>query len=409
MTRPSRYVVRMIFFLGVVAAAVTPLYPTIRDAFLVNVALNGLIVAVLGLGILYSIGQVLMLGREVRWLAQFEAAQAGRPSGRRRARPRLLAPMARMLGDPTDRVSLSALSMRSLLDGIAARLDESREQSRYLVGLLIFLGLLGTFWGLLQTVRSVGDVIGGLSLAGSDASLMFGDLQRGLEAPLAGMGTAFSSSLFGLAGSLVLGFLDLQASQAQHRFYQDVEDQLSSVTRLSSAAGPPEGEPAGPAYLHALLAQTAETLEAVARTTGAAEEGRRAANANLLALTDRLGLLTEQMRADQSLMIRVAESLADLKPLIAKLADAAAAGGFGIDDRARDHLRSIDLTLARGLEDLAGARGQALQDLRGDIRLVARTIAALAEEVEPAAPAPSPPPSPPRAPTPPPRRPVLRT
>ena len=183
-----------------------------------NPALNSLIITVLMLGIGYIFRQVLILKPEVAWLESF---QTNRPASDAVAEPVLLAPMARMLGERKGKLSLSALSMRSLLDGIDARLDETREISRYLIGLLIFLGLLGTFWGLLGTVSAVGDVIGSLSVEGGDIGMMFGNLQQGLQAPLTGMGTAFSSSLFGLAGSLVLGFLELQASQAQNRFYTD--------------------------------------------------------------------------------------------------------------------------------------------------------------------------------------------
>lgn len=377
MTRPERFLTRMILFLVVVGSVAALLFPALRAAFMNNPALNGLILGTLLAGILFIFRQVLMLRPEVAWLEHFQTSgtATGGPE------PVLLAPMARMLGERRGRLTLSALSMRSLLDGIASRLDESRELSRYLIGLLIFLGLLGTFWGLLHTVQSVGSVIGGLSVQGGDVGAMFSNLQHGLEAPLTGMGTAFSSSLFGLAGSLVLGFLELQASQAHNRFFQDVEDWLSGATRLSSGAGGSleTGDQSMPAYLTALLEQTAENLDSLQRTVATAEEGRRSANANLMALTERLSTLTDQMRAEQQLLLRLGESQLEMKGLLDRLSDAAI-GGF--DDASRQHLRNMDIYLARMVEESSTGRVQAVQEIRSEIKLLARTIAALAEESE---------------------------
>ncbi len=197
--------------------------------------------------------------------------------------------MARMLElRHGGRVSLSATSLQTLLDGIGSRLDESRETSRYLIGVLVFLGLLGTFYGLLETVRSVGGVIGGLNVGGTDLSSAFANLKSGLESPLSGMSTAFSSSLFGLAGSLVLGFLDLQAGQAQNRFYNDLEEWLSTYTRLSGGALGDGGDASVPAYIQALLEQTADSLENLQRIMARGEESRIGANSTLASLTDRL-------------------------------------------------------------------------------------------------------------------------
>ncbi|KAA0683427.1 MULTISPECIES: flagellar motor protein MotA [Alphaproteobacteria] len=377
MTRPERFLTRMILFLVVVGSVTALLFPALRAAFMNNPALNGLILGTLLAGILFIFRQVLMLRPEVAWLEHF---QSGNPAVAA-PEPVLLAPMARMLRERRGRLTLSALSMRSLLDGIASRLDESRELSRYLIGLLIFLGLLGTFWGLLHTVQSVGSVIGGLSVQGGDVGAMFSNLQHGLEAPLTGMGTAFSSSLFGLAGSLVLGFLELQASQAHNRFFQDVEDWLSGATRLSSGAGGSleTGDQSMPAYLTALLEQTAENLDSLQRTVATAEEGRRSANANLMALTERLSTLTDQMRAEQQLLLRLGESQLEMKGLLDRLSDAAI-GGF--DDASRQHLRNMDIYLARMVEESSTGRVQAVQEIRSEIKLLARTIAALAEESE---------------------------
>ncbi len=377
MTRPERFLTRMILFLLVVGGVCALLFPALRDAFMNNPALNGLILGTLLAGILFIFRQVLMLRPEVAWLEHFQ----GGGSAATAPEAVLLAPMARMLGERRGRLTLSALSMRSLLDGIASRLDESRELSRYLIGLLIFLGLLGTFWGLLHTVQSVASVIGGLSVQGGDVGSMFANLQHGLEAPLTGMGTAFSSSLFGLAGSLVLGFLELQASQAHNRFFQDVEDWLSGATRLSSGAGGglETGDQPVSAYLQALLEQTAENLDSLQRTVATSEEGRRAANANLLALTERLSTLTDQMRAEQQLLLRLGENQLEMKGLLDRLSDAAI-GGF--DDASRQHLRNMDIYLARIVEDSSNGRTQVIQEIRSEIKLLARTIAALAEDAE---------------------------
>jgi len=202
-----------------------------------NPALNGLIVTVLMIGTLYSFSQVMRLYPEIRWVNNFRISEPGLSVDKK---PKLLVPMANMLRDRTGHLSLSTVSMRSLMDSIASRLDEARDTSRYLVGLLIFLGLLGTFWGLLETIQSVGKTINALDTSGGDSLVIFEELKSGLQAPLNGMGTAFSSSLFGLAGSLVLGFLDLQASQSQNRFYNELEEWLSSITELGSGEGASE-------------------------------------------------------------------------------------------------------------------------------------------------------------------------
>jgi len=377
MTRPERFLTRMVLFLLVVTAVCGLLFPALRSAFMNNAALNGVILATLLAGIAFIFRQVLMLRPEVAWLEKYQSGVAASAMDE----PVLLAPMARMLGERRGRLTLSALSMRSLLDGIASRLDESRELSRYLIGLLIFLGLLGTFWGLLHTVQSVGGVIGSLSVHGGDVGAMFNNLQQGLEAPLVGMGTAFSSSLFGLAGSLVLGFLELQASQAHNRFFQDLEDWLSSATRLSSGVGGglETGDHSAPAYLHALLEQTAENMEALQRTVATAEEGRRAANANLMALTERLSTLTDHMRAEQQLLLRLGENQLEMKALLDRLSDASI-GGF--DDGSRQHLRNMDIYLARLVEESSSGRVQSVQEIRSEIKMLARTIAALAEEAD---------------------------
>jgi len=223
----------MMVFLILCALIVIVLYKQIVFAFMANPGLNGLIVAALIIGILLAFRQVIRLFPEVNWVNSFRLADPGLAVERP---PVLLAPMAALLGDRMGPMAISSTMMRGILDSIATRLDEARDLSRYMTGLLIFLGLLGTFWGLIDTVSSVGRVIEGLKVGG-DAGAIFDSLKEGLAAPLSGMGISFSSSLFGLAGSLVLGFLDLQTSQAQNRFYTELEDWLSTTVRDFGAGG----------------------------------------------------------------------------------------------------------------------------------------------------------------------------
>src|SRR5882672_2630900 len=381
MNRSRRFFVRMAAFLVVVVLVAAVLGAPLATAFMGNPAVNGLILGILIAGIAYIFRQVFLLNPEIEWIEDFRDRLVNRdltaPEG---PPPRLLAPMARMLGSrQSGRVSLSATSLRTLLDGIASRLDETRETSRYLIGLLVFLGLLGTFYGLLETVRSVGGVIGSLNIGSGDLTRAFADLKAGLESPLHGMATAFSASLFGLAGSLVLGFLDLQAGQAQNRFYNDLEEWLSTYTRLSSGQLGDGGEGSVPAYIQALLEQTADSMENLQRILARGEEGRIVANATLASLTDRLGVFGEQMKAGQMLMVRLAENQLELKPSLTRLADVAE-GSLGHDDVLRNHMRNIEAYLARLTEDVAQGRAQSVQELRAEIRILARTIAGLAEE-----------------------------
>jgi hypothetical protein len=378
LTRPFRYLTRMAIFVAIVAALAALLSAPLYRYFMGNWVVNGVIIVILLGGIVYIFQQVARLGPEVTWLEGYRRNQAGVSA---QEMPRLLAPMATMLGERRGgRVSLSAMSLRTLLDGIGTRLDEARETSRYLIGVLVFLGLLGTFYGLLETVQSVGNVIGTLSADAVDPARAFSDLKSGLQSPLGGMATAFSASLFGLAGSLVLGFLDLQAGLAQNNFYRELEEYLSGYTRLSGG-GPASdaGDGSVPAFIQALLEQTADSLDNLQRILGRGEESRISANANLLQLTERMSTLTDQMRTEQSLLLRLAESQVELKPVLQRLAEVTSSGPLGHDET-RGHLRNIEIYLERLAEDVSQGRGEATQEIRSEIRLLARTIAALAEE-----------------------------
>jgi hypothetical protein len=376
MLGPRRFLIRMIVFVVAVCALLGALYFPLQNAFMTNPPLNGLIVGVLLLGIFYNFRQVALLYPEVSWIESFRKTHStlSQPQA-----PRLLAPMATMLGEQRDRLSLSTLSMRSILDGIYSRLDESRDLSRYIIGLLIFLGLLGTFWGLLETVSSIADVIASLKFSGTDIGTVFTDLKKGLEAPLGGMGTAFSSSLFGLGGSLVLGFLDLQAGQAQNRFYNDLEEWLSGITRLSSGSLPGDGDHSVPVYVQALLEQTAESLENLQRILARGEESRISANTSLFSLVEKIETLTDHMRTEQALMTKLDKSQDELNKVLTRLAEATEAGG-GMDESTRTHIRNLDVYLSRLLEELASGRDEIIKEVRSEIKLLARTIAKMSEE-----------------------------
>lgn len=376
MALPRRFVVRMTLFSTTVAVVCGVLYMPLKEAFMSSAPLNGLILGVLLLGIFYNFRQVMMLYPEVAWIDNFRNPQSGLSHYRP---PKLLAPMATMIGGRRDKLSLSTTAMRSLLDGIYFRLDESRDLSRYNIGLLIFLGLLGTFWGLLETISSIGDVIGGLSASG-DAGDMFSKLQDGLKAPLHGMGTAFSSSLFGLAGSLILGFLDLQAGQAQNRFYNDLEEWLSSLTRLSSGSLSGDGDQSVPAYVQALLEQMADGLENLQRTLVRGEENRISAEHRMMELGEKVGTLTDHMRTEQSLMMKMAETQVETKSVLIKLTEGKGTlRADGLDEATRTHIRNLDVYMARLLEELNSGRNEIIQSLRSEVKLLARTIAGAAD------------------------------
>src|ERR1700722_1040117 len=341
MTRPSTYLIRMLIFLVAVGIVAGVLSPVLITAFYNNPVLNSLILLILLLGIIWNLNLVVRLRPEVTWLETYQTSRsrlAALPS------PKLLAPMASMLSlrdtrDNGRHFTLSTGAMRSLLDGLASRLDESRELSRYMTGLLIFLGLLGTFWGLLKTVTSVADVIASMSMGNGDMNLMFEQLKFGLARPLAGMGTAFSASMYGLAGALVLGFLDLTAGQAQNRFFNELEEWLAGLTRLSSGILA-EGEGSVPIYVQALLEQTAENMESLQHVMTRDEESRSQANQAVMTLNERLAALADTMRANQHLMLRIAESQAALGPAMQRLAELQ-----GGDEASRNHLRNIELYL----------------------------------------------------------------
>ncbi|MCR4378933.1 MAG: flagellar motor protein MotA [Rhodospirillales bacterium] len=386
MTHPRRFLVRMALFLAIVLAAAGAVFMPLATAFMTNAALNGLILGVFVVGALYNVRQVLQLGPEIDWIETFRARAStvvrvstttNTSAG---TSPRLLSPLAAMVG-AREEIKLSAMALRSVLDGIASRLDEQRDISRYTISLLVFLGLLGTFWGLLDTLGAIRGVIANIQVGGGEIGQMFNDLKSGLEAPLTGMGTAFSSSLFGLAGSLILGFLDLQTGQAQNRFYTELEDWLSSQTKLSSGTLNVEGEQTVPAYVEALLEQTAESLENLQRTMARGEETRILTSEALHQLSDKMSTITDFMQTEQIIMKKLAETHMLLKPALETIAGGKGGmgGGSGLDDASRSHLRNIDLAVSRLVEETRTGREELTSQIRSEIKVLARTVAGRGE------------------------------
>jgi len=373
MVHSRRFLIRMGGFLVFVLLAVALLHEGLLHAFLNNIALNTLILLILLVGIALNFRQVIQLEYDAAWLDDARhRREAPTLSGHG---PLLLVPLARLVEEKGDRFALSPMATRSILDGISSRLDESRDIARYFTGLMIFLGLLGTFWGLSQTVGSIGEVIRNLTVAGDDIQSAFSGLKNGLDAPLRGMGTAFSTSLIGLAGSLILGFLDLQSAQAQNQFFNELEEWLSGQTKMTAGIGSGEGaDQSIPVYIQALLEQTAESIEALTRVVSRGEEARISANTNMRQLTDKLGTLADQMKTEQALMLKLAEHQIEMKPILTKLADAKGGAG-GMDDVTRNHIRNIDQALSRLVEDMAGGRDELVRELRSEFKLLARTLA----------------------------------
>jgi len=367
----------MIPFLGLVGLAAILLIGPLSDAFLSNPVFNAIIFTVFLAGIAINFRQVSMLSPEVMWINHFRGKRKrfwrSTPGD-----PRLLAPLAKALGQQDrELISLSPVSLSSLLDSVRLRLDELRDVSRYMIGLLIFLGLLGTFWGLLITVSAVGDLIGGLGSHGGDNSVMFNSLLEGLQQPLSGMGTAFSSSLFGLAGSLVLGFLDLQAGHAQNRFYNELEDWLSGVTRLGGGMQlTGERELSEPAYIHAMLEQTAETLDKLQRNVMRDEAQRHLVGDQILNLGRELAAFVDISREEQRVVTALAKRQDELVPALERLVDTRSE----IDASMHEHVKELSRNINKLTEELEIGREYMAEEIRDELRLIGRAISAETHE-----------------------------
>tara|TARA_Y100000741_G_scaffold342941_1_gene306358 strand:- start:1721 stop:2848 length:1128 start_codon:yes stop_codon:yes gene_type:complete len=358
------------------------LISSLVDAFLTNPIINGLIFSVLAFGIIIIFRQVYTLLPEIEWIEGYKRNKSTGLTGNVKTKKLiLLAPMAGMLVEHKGRFTISSLAMRSLLDSLNLRLDETREISRYLIGLLVFLGLLGTFWGLLSTIDSVGTVINSLGVAGEDSTSMFLKLKEGLKQPLNGMGTAFSSSLFGLSGSLILGFLDIQASQAQNQFYNDVEEWLSSMSLISVNPSSNKDskkihEEGVPVYVQALLEQTAESIDSLQRTLGRGEDERKHLADNFANLAEKMSAVADQIKTNQKNIEKNNGNSIDIKPIVDLMKD----NLNGFDEPTKEHIRSMDISIKRLVEENNQANKQLVSELRSEIKLLAKTISAAVEK-----------------------------
>lgn len=376
MTYLQRYFIRMIIFLLMVGGVISALYIPLLGAFQNNIPLNSLILTTLSVGIGLIFHRLYRLHQEHRW---FEGYKRGEERFPGMPAPKILGPLAVALGESQQNNKLSPLMVRSILSSVEARLDETRDVSRYFVGLLIFLGLLGTFWGLSQTIGAVAGVITGLDVGEGNIKDAFQNLKQALQAPLVGMGTAFSTSMFGLAGSLILGFLDLQVGKAASAFYHHLEDHLSLVSKKMNDEI--ALSPSGPAYLQSLLEQTTDCMAQLQSVMQRNEDNRTNVVQTLQLVAEKITTLTEQMVSQQVLLKRMAQGQVDLEKQLEQFVTLVMIPPFPVgDDGIKQYLRNLDATTLRLLEELIEGRSQGIQELKGEIRLVARTISALASQ-----------------------------
>ena len=376
-TQPIRQVTMMLVVLVLVGAGAYVAYGPIVSIFAANLWLNGVILAVFVLGVLTCFWQVAQIMRSVSWIEGFAAHRLGHEMT---IAPRLLAPLATLLRSRGPRAQqISSTSARSILESVATRIDEARDITRYLTSLLIFLGLLGTFYGLAITVPAVVDTIRALAPAEGESGLqVFDKLMTGLERQLGGMGTAFSSSLLGLAGSLVVGLLELFAGHGQNRFYRELEEWMTSFTRLSFAGGDGEGSVDRDAVAGVLdhMAEQVETLQTILQRS---EEGRATVNERLGKLAEAVEGLTARLQPGEDstgALARIADGQERILAVMEKnAADVPIDGG---DAESRMRLRSIDVQLLKLLEEVAAGRQESIADLRGDLGELTRAVRALA-------------------------------
>ncbi len=367
-SQPVRQITLMLISLALVGAGAWLAYPRVAPVFLANPYLNGFILLVFVIGVWACFWQVFQLIGSVRWIEGFAARRVGHELT---IPPRLLAPLANLLRSRGARTSIAASSTQSILDSVATRIDEAREITRYIVNLLIFLGLLGTFYGLATTVPALVETIQSLAPAEGESGVeIFGRLIGGLEAQLSGMGVAFASSLLGLAGSLVVGLLELFAGHGQNRFYRELEEWLSSITRLGFAAG--DGDTAGESQVLAgVLDQMAEQMESLQQMLTQSDVTRALVDEKLGTLASSVDALTQRLEDDRT---AVTQLVAQLSENAETQAQSQAAESDATDAEVRMRLRSIDVQLLRILEELASGRAETVHDLRADITTLTDVI-----------------------------------
>lgn len=371
-SQPVRQIVFMLIVLGLCCAGAILALPRVLPVFQSNPYLNGFILFVFVIGVVACFWQVLQLISCVRWLEAFAAQRRG--SIQRQA-PRLLAPLAALLRSRSQSMQITTTSSRSILDSVATRIDEARDVTRYLVSLLIFLGLLGTFYGLATTVPALVDTIRGLAPnEGETGAEVFGRLMSGLDAQLSGMGVAFASSLLGLAGSLVLGLLELFAGHGQNRFFRELEEWLSSITKVGFSSGDSEGG-ADLGVAGAALDQMAEQIDALQEMFARSDESRSEVDSRLGQLADAVERLAERMEASApsaTALSRVADGQDRLIETLQSRAEGG--GGDGMDAESRMRLRSIDVQMLRILEELSAGRQESMAELRTDFASLTRAL-----------------------------------
>ena len=371
-TQPVRQIVMMVVVLILVAIGTYVAFPRVAPVFLANPALNGFIALVFIIGVLACFWQEWQLITSVSWIESFVA---GRPGHRFSKAPRLLAPLAQLLRSREKRaMQISPTSARSILDSVASRIDEARDITRYIVSLLIFLGLLGTFYGLAITVPAIVETIRALAPAeGEDGMAVFGRLMNGLETQLGGMGVAFASSLLGLAGSLVVGLLELFASHGQNRFYRELEEWLSSITRLGYTTG--DGDAAGDQGLSAaMIEHMAEQVDRLQQVFLASDEARRRLDGHMAELAAQMGRVADRLDRDNDIALAL-QRVADGQSRLTSALEAGAEGSGRLDSESRQRLRSIDVQMMRLIEETSVGRQEATAELRRELRQLGRSVA----------------------------------
>jgi len=367
-SHPIRQFTQMLVVLALVAVGGYLIYPALEPVILANPFLNGMIAMVFLVGIAACFAQVAQLAFSVRWIEGFARDNAA-PDGRT---PRLLAPLARLLGARGRNMQISSASADSILDSVATRIEEARDITRYLVSLLIFLGLLGTFYGLATTVPAVVETIRSLAPQDGEGGVeVFARLMTGLEAQLGGMGTAFGSSLLGLAGSLIVGLLELFASRGQNRFYRELEEWLSSITRLGLAGSDAESS-SEVGHLYAVLDYMGEQMEAMREMFTQSDVSRAITDEKLTEVATSVGKLTDTLGQSDQTAAALMRIAASQEALLDKLGDGAT--GEGIDAESRMRLRSIDVQLLRLLEEIAAGRQETVADIRTELSGLAREL-----------------------------------
>ena len=377
-TQPVRQLVIMLTILALVAVGTWFLFPRVSGVFMANIWLNGFIFLVFLIGVAATFWQVFQLRRSVIWIEGFAAE---RPGHQVTIAPRLLAPLASLLRSRGRGSHISASSTGSILDSVATRIEEQREITRYLVSLLIFLGLLGTFYGLATTVPAVVETIRSLAPAEDEAGIVvFDRLMTGLEAQLGGMGTAFSSSLLGLAGSLVVGLLELFAGHGQNRFYRELEEWLSSITRLGTASTEGDGGSGDMGAMVAVLDAMAEQMEAMRRQQEQSDKERVLLDQGLGYLAEAVDRLGQSNAAAETAtaLDRIAQAQEEVLALMHRDAEE---GGPHIEAETRLRLRSIDLQLLRLYEEVSAGRQETISDLRTDLATLTSAVRQLSRSI----------------------------